>query len=436
MTLAVRNANFGRVLSGIARIAILGTVLAGVAGAGAAAPKLSNAKAVFAAEQVPIGQQLIAPAPAPDGKTLAYEALKGNSRFLFLYDGESGSVQQVKARKSLLTQASAYEGELDWCLATACAGSFVFVSGSQNNLDIYAGKVGATEAPTPLTAHKSLDFQPRFDPAANRVAFLSGRDRKSGSDLYLLDLDKLASGVALMRLTNLPNGVLYPEWSPDGRYIVFSAEGLSAEGGNTPSFDLWLMDLRRLPETLPAAARSEGNGGEPVIDLSADLQPARVTSVDASDELAASFAPDGTALAFYVSDAADATGTAGRKGQKEQRLALVELKRGDGSDAAPALGEIRTLVDHVADPNEDSTLRGPVWLADGSALLVVRDDPETFNPIVLVDRSSGEIVSSLAETHVNKDLALARHSPSAGIRLFFSAHEGQSTGLYEVRIQP
>jgi dipeptidyl aminopeptidase/acylaminoacyl peptidase len=59
-------------------------------------------------------------------------------------------------------------------------------------------------------------------------------DFRGQSDLYKAPL---AGGPAI-RLTDTPEGELYPKWSPDGREILFEAPGA---GGATDQYELWTM---------------------------------------------------------------------------------------------------------------------------------------------------------------------------------------------------
>ena len=52
-----------------------------------------------------------------------------------------------------------------------------------------------------------------------RIAFSA--DDGSGFELYTIRPD----GTGLVQLTNVAGGALAPDWSPDGRRIVFAARG-------------------------------------------------------------------------------------------------------------------------------------------------------------------------------------------------------------------
>jgi dipeptidyl aminopeptidase/acylaminoacyl peptidase len=88
-----------------------------------------------------------------------------------------------------------------------------------------------------LTMGSKHDRHPRFSPDGRTLAFLSDRrllveedpkapkpeDREDGTQVYLLPLD----GGEARRLTDLPRGVVWFEWSPDGSRMVVGSSSLA-----------------------------------------------------------------------------------------------------------------------------------------------------------------------------------------------------------------
>jgi TolB protein len=116
-----------------------------------------------------------------------------------------------------------------------------------------------------LTKHAqghNADWEVQWSPSADRLVFQRFSDHRRGSSaIFTLRLD----GTGLRRIT--PWGeAQYPDWSPDGRWIVFS-HGIDAPG------DLWMV---------------RPNGTD------------RHTINDASDIgwISGSFSPDGTMLVW------------------------------------------------------------------------------------------------------------------------------------------
>ncbi len=88
------------------------------------------------------------------------------------------------------------------------------------NADITAALPGRSwrEPERRLTTHPALDFQPRLNPEATQVVFVSERD--GNLELYKINVD----GSGLTRLTNREGTDAMPTWSPDGQQIAFFSE--------------------------------------------------------------------------------------------------------------------------------------------------------------------------------------------------------------------
>ncbi len=115
----------------------------------------------------------------------------------------------------------------------------VFVK-HQDDSDIYRFEVGRPVEPVIIST--SRDVNPQFSPDGRQVVFES--ERTGDHEIWLAEAD----GSSPKRLTQGP-GLLQeaPRWSPDGRRIAFDA--LSEEGG----YDIWTIDadgalLRRLTQ--------------------------------------------------------------------------------------------------------------------------------------------------------------------------------------------
>ncbi|MGH9441578.1 MAG: protein kinase domain-containing protein [Thermoanaerobaculia bacterium] len=94
--------------------------------------------------------------------------------------------------------------------------TFVFVSSTSGNRDIFLQRIGGRNAIN-LTADCKLDDdQPAFSPDGEQIAF---RSERSGGGLFVMG----ATGESVRRLTNFG---FNPSWSPDGSRIVFATEGI------------------------------------------------------------------------------------------------------------------------------------------------------------------------------------------------------------------
>ena len=141
------------------------------------------------------------PAPSPDGRRLAFSALSGGQRDVFLLDLETGETAN-------LTRHPAD----DWLPAWAPGGGrLAFVSDRDGNMEIYLLDLESGQEAN-LTRHPADDWVPVWSPDPDRpegrIAFQSYRD--GNWEIYLLDP---ASG-AQTNLTNHPADDWDPAWSP------------------------------------------------------------------------------------------------------------------------------------------------------------------------------------------------------------------------------
>jgi len=114
------------------------------------------------------------------------------------------------------------------------------------NADLYLADAEGT-IKRRLTTHPAADTQPDFSPEGRRLVFVS--ERSGNRDLWLVNTD----GQALEQLTDHPAADYSPAWSPRGGEIVFVSE----RSGRP---ELWALDLdsRALTPLHQASSRDLG----------------------------------------------------------------------------------------------------------------------------------------------------------------------------------
>lgn len=142
-------------------------------------------------------------------------------------------------------------------------GSFLYVSLSAGNPDIYLRRVGGETSINLTKDSAAADYAPSYSPDGQTIAFRSERD---GGGIFLMG----ATGESIRRLTDFGHE---PAWSPDGRTLAVAAES-SIAGSVTGTGGLWLVDVstgasRKLwegavmhPSWSPSGARIAFDGWE------------------------------------------------------------------------------------------------------------------------------------------------------------------------------
>ena len=230
----------------------------------------------------------------------------------------------------------------------------------------------ATDGATPgrqLTIGSKHDRHPRFSPDGKTLAFLSDRrllveedpkapkpeEREDGTQVYLLPLD----GGEARRLTDLPRGVDWFEWSPDGTRLVIGSSSvaltreedarrrgkrLKHEPDSPPEPDYRYVD--RLNYMLNGAGFTYDRVTHSwLVDVGSG-EARRLTDGPVPDEDPA-WSPDGTRIAFA------------RNRRRDHDLRF----RRDIVVAEAATGALTAI---TAGP--DSIFFAPAWLPDGTSI--------------------------------------------------------------------
>lgn len=171
-----------------------------------------------------------------------------------------------------------------------------------------------------LAPAPGADGSAAWSPAGPQIAFTSARTGQG--DLYLLTL---GATTPPLKLSGDPTASeLYPSWSPDGKQLAFV--------GHTRRGDsLYLIDNLEFPAP-------------------------RALLTWSGSQTRPTFSPDGKTLAFYANR------------EQEDRFDLYVMPVAGGTPRALATGV-------VLNP------RGPSFTPDGAAIVYVRADDATFNPV-------------------------------------------------------
>jgi TolB protein len=155
------------------------------------------------------GSLNIAPAWAPDGRSIAYQSYQ--TGFVDIYIQKHYEVQEQMARPGRGTDRSQ-----NFLPAWSPDGTrLAFASSRDGNFEIYTAKADGTDLRR-LTSHPSDDSAPTWSPTGAQIAFTSSRT--GSNQIYIMSAD----GGPVTKLTSEPNKADRPTWALD--YIAYSAE--------------------------------------------------------------------------------------------------------------------------------------------------------------------------------------------------------------------
>ncbi|HEA19878.1 hypothetical protein LCGC14_1464370 [marine sediment metagenome] len=266
---------------------------------------------------VPSDEQLAAPSWNENNNLVSFTAYDGQNSILHIVDAESGK-----------THSGSIKGEDIFPFRTSWVNDSTYLYTADGK--IKKRTLGQKDAETivfqatvnlnrPGYTRKTYNFDdqqtktpmgimgPMVSPDGNSVAFAAL------GNLYIQEI-----GAELTQLTNDAFVDIDPDWSPDGKSIVF----VSDRGGK---MDLWLQDL-------------ETNVAKQLTDLE-------------ESALAPSFSPDGQSIAFYATDARNVWG------------------RGTLSILNVSSGEITPIHDPVFVPSK------PSWSPNGQTIALMALQP-------------------------------------------------------------
>jgi Tol biopolymer transport system component len=151
---------------------------------------------------------------APDGQSLVYAA----SADL----GAGFRLWRVPASAGAEPERLELAGEHSIYPALSRTGNRLVYARSEWEADIWKYEAGAP--PQRFLSSTRNELEPAFSPDGEHIAFATDRSG-GGTELWLAD----RGGANLARLTRGFGGLLgHPGWSPDGRWIVFHAQGEDA----------------------------------------------------------------------------------------------------------------------------------------------------------------------------------------------------------------
>jgi Tol biopolymer transport system component len=197
-----------------------------------------------------------------DGKRIAFGSLRGRNEDLYVMNADGSGVRR-------LTSHSAPDLRPAW---SPDGRRIAFMSLRSGSFKLYVmNSDGSRERLLTRGPRWATDSSPSWSPDGRWIAFSSNRLKDGNPEIFKIRPD--GSGLTRLTFTNTAGEVSpddgFPEWSPDGRSIVFSSTRVSGQ------HDLWVM-------------RADGKNAR------------RITRTPRFDDWGARWSSDGSRIVFYA----------------------------------------------------------------------------------------------------------------------------------------
>jgi Tol biopolymer transport system component len=271
--------------------------------------------------------------------------------------------------------------DINWCPVIKNGKSwFLFVSnGIEGQENIYLGNT-EQDYYLRLTSGMHVDHHPRWAPDGGSFVYVSSR-AGSGDIYYVKNVDELinrfewavqqspgspeividgiSSGSDHLRITSNPGMDSFPDWSPDGRYIVY--QGL-IRTDDVLNIDLFLLDTGKIT-----------------------AEPVNLTQNPRQDGIQPKWSYDQKNIAYYVSPAGR-----GSDAPAIVHLAYIQIQSDSSTGDITSFASMGTIDANIRRNNNT----GPLWGPGSRSLLYVKGDGNHTPVLMYKTTDSGSVHES------------------------------------------
>jgi Tol biopolymer transport system component len=287
------------------------------------------------------------------------------------------------------------------CIVTSAARPFVVYERLDRGTEVYSLDVQRKRSEN-LTNHRAHDWEPDWSPDGRRIVFLS--DRVWNPELFVMDRD----GRGVRRVTDHENQEHEPSWSPDGSEIAVALQSAADQTSAIAAIDVDTGEVRpittgpwdRWPHWSP--------GGTKLVYTRVVGREARLVVVDrdgAREQMlvrraySGRWSPDGQQIAYVAMDGG---------------LGIYDIHTGVTRHIDPRLPDV---IDEVLGRDIENRPYDPTWTADGQSL-VFRDVERDLYRVDIADGDVHQLPAVDVEYPKWYDSAFVRGVAPAGKRPF------------------
>ncbi len=350
------------------------TVSLYIAGAIYANEQLNDIRKVVSAREYHLRGELVNIAISPvNPDIISFESIEdGNLHRLWWFDLDSQDLVQITPRTVSNNEFFWYaqsDRDINWCPVKINGKNwFLFVSsGIEGEENIYLGNTQDNYF-LRLTSGRYVDHHPRWSPDGESFVYVSSRS--GNGDIYLVNnvrelierfeqeiderpefreivIEEISSGRHHIRITDNPGMDSFPDWSPDGRYIVY--QGL-IRSDDILNLDLFLLDMKNI-----------------------SAPPVNITENPEHDAIQPKWSYDRQSIAYYVSPA-------GRGGDipATVHLAYIDMESDTVTGEIISFSGKGTIDANIRRNNNT----GPLWGPGSRSLLYVKSEGN-FTPVLM-----------------------------------------------------
>jgi Tol biopolymer transport system component/DNA-binding winged helix-turn-helix (wHTH) protein len=290
--------------AGVIAVALVGSAIAGfilIKRTPATAPPSTRAKSSLVRLTDNIAMD-VRPVWSPDGRKIAFSSNREGKHKIYVMDADGSNVRRI-------TDNLAEDVNPSW---SPDGSRILFDSERDGNREIYVMDADGGNQ-VRLTRNNALDSTAAWSPDGSLIAFASNRDTGPPYNPYNLDIYVMnADGSNVRRIVDDPEYDVGPQWSPDGRKILFisgrtgnfdvyemNADGtgqrnLTADNDKPDGAPVWSLD----GNSIAFARRVDGKNQIFVMD--ADGRNVKRVTHDAANNELPCWSPDGSKLVFQT----------------------------------------------------------------------------------------------------------------------------------------